>query len=55
MTVNEFKVYIQDVLARSYSVAVDGQYADKKNEAEKLEDEFDAKIDSLNEFLLNLE
>lgn len=55
MTVSQFKVYIQDVLARSYSVAVDGDYADKEDEAEKLEDEFDAKIDILNEFLLNLE
>jgi hypothetical protein len=55
MTVNEFKVYIQTILARSYSVAVGGQYADKEDEAEKLEDNFDTKIDSLNEFLLNLE
>ena len=55
MTVNEFKVYIQTVLARSYSVAVGGQYADKEDEAENLEDNFDTKIDSLNEFLLNLE
>lgn len=53
-SVAEFKLYIQSILSRSYSIAVGGIYADPLDEAEKLEDEFDKKIDALNEFLLNI-
>lgn len=53
-SVAEFKLYIQNVLSKSYSIAVGGSYADPLDEAEKLEDDFDKKIDALNEFLLNI-
>jgi hypothetical protein len=54
-TVREMKTYIQGVLSNSYSVALGGKYSDIKEDADKIEDDFDEKIDSLNEFLTNIQ
>lgn len=54
MSLREMKIYITNILSRAYSVSTNGAYADPLDEAQKLEDEFDKKIDGLNEFLLNI-
>ena len=47
----EFKYYVQNLLISTYSYPVGGQYAETDESAKKLDEEFNEKIDSLNNFL----
>jgi hypothetical protein len=46
-----FKKYVQFVLTSTYTYPIGGFYAEPKESAEKLDEEFDEKIEDLNKFL----
>ena len=47
----EFKKYVQFVLTSTYTYPIGGFYAEPKESAQKLDEEFDEKIEDLNKFL----
>lgn len=53
-TEGDFKDYVLNILSRSYSVSKEGEYADSNYDVDILEEEFDKKIEQVNEFLKNI-
>lgn len=51
---SEFKTYVQGLLVATYTYPVGGMYEEPKESAEKLDAEFDDKIEKMSQFLKNL-
>jgi hypothetical protein len=50
----EYKVHVQELLTDTYRYPMRGQYAEDTESAEKMEDEYDEKMDAMSQFLKTL-